>query len=276
MAENESISGIGLRHVRVALRDDDGMILIPAGTAIGTAYNGLRVEGANALSVTLSDVVRQPVTGDDRVYYTWILPPTETASGELRVSKGAGPVIALVTGTLQWGSVNRRKIGFGTNKQGEEPNLILWGCRQVIEADESLASFGNKKWETYVFLNALAAVRPSTMEYQTVSEYVYSLVANESTVDELGRAFTVLLNGFTKAQFVRVVTDEKFMLDAFVGNNSETAFVLSQTPYESGVFELTLDGILTHAYTRVGATITMNAPPGTGVKLMVCYEYESD
>jgi hypothetical protein len=275
MAENESVSGIGLRHVRVMLRDDDGAILVPVTQDEDTGYNGLRVEGANALTVTLADVVRQPVTGDDRVYYTWILPPTETASGELRVSKGAGPVIAMVTGTLQWGSVNRRKIGFGTNKQGEEPNLIVWGCRQTIEADESLTSFGQKRWETYVLLSALAAVKPSTMEYQTVSEYVYSLVANESTVDELGRPFTTALNGFTKAQFVRIVTDEKFMLDAFVAAG-DTSFVLSQIPYESGIFEVTVDGVLSHAWTRSGSTITFDSPPATSSKIVVEYEYEAD
>jgi len=276
MALNESTSGIGLRHVRIALRDDDGTILVPAGTSAEDAYAGLRAEGANALTVALADAVKQPVTGDDRVYYTWILPPTETPSGELRVSKASGPLIALVTGTKQWGTLNRKKMGFGTDKQGEEPNLIIWGCRQVIEADETLAAFGQKRWETYVFLNALAQFKPSAMEYQTVSENTYTIVANDSTVDELGRAFTSVLNGFTKSAFVRVVTDGKFMLDAFVGDAAEDAFVLSKVPNETGVFELTVDGVLNYAWTRVGSIITFSAPPAALAKIVVEYEYTDD
>lgn len=277
MGANEITSGIGLRMVRVALRDTDGTIKVPAGTAVGTAYNGLQVGGARALTITVPDAVRVPVTGDDRVYYQWQLPPTENATGELRVSKIAHPIIALVTGTKQWGSPNRRKIGWGTDKQGEEPEIVLWGCRQVIEADESLAAFGQKRWETCYVLNALAHPRPSTMEYQTVSEMIFSVVANDATVNELGTAFSIAINGFTKAELLGIVTDKKYMLDAFLGDNSQVTFTLSQTPYETGIFNVTKDGVVQHYtthWTRSGAVITMVSAPALNAKLLVEYEYE--
>ena len=277
MGANEITSGLGLRHVRIGLRDTDGTLAVPAGTAAGTAYRGLRAEGATALTIAVPESTRIPVTGDDRVYYNWQAPPTETASGELRVSKNNIPLIALVTGTNEWGSPNRRKVGFATDVQGEEPEIVLWGCRQAIEADETLAAFGTKKWETYFILNATANVRPSTMEYQTVQEDIYSIVANDSTVTELGNAFTTGTHGFTKAQFLKIVTDKKFMLDAFIGDNAQVLFTLSQTPYETGIFNITLDGVVQHEttnWTRVGAVITMLVAPGTGTKLLVEYEYE--
>lgn len=277
MGANEITSGIGLRHVRVALRDTDGTIDVPAGQAVATAYNGLRAEGATALTITVPDPVRIPVTGDDRVYYTWTLPPTENSSGELRVSKNNIPLIALVTGTSEWGSPNRRKIGFGTDKQGEEPELCIWGCRQVIEADESLAAFGLKRWETYYILNAIAHVRPSTMEYQTVQQDVYSIIANDATRSELGATFTTGVHGFTKAEFLKIVTDKKFMLDAWAGDGATTVFNMSQTPYESGIFNVTLDGVVQHQtthWTRVGAALTMLVAPTSGAKLLCEYEYE--
>jgi len=277
MGANEITSGIGLRHVRVGLRDSDGTLDVPAAQAVATAYNGLRAEGATALTITVPDPVRIPVAGDDRVYYTWTLPPTENSSGELRVSKNNIPLIALVSGTSMWGSPNRRKIAFGTNKQGEEPPLVMWGCRQVIEADESLAAFGNKKWETYFILNAIAFVRPSTMEYQTVQEDIYSVIANDATVTELGAAFTNATHGCTSAEFLKIVTDEKFMLDAFSGDGANTIFNLSQTPYESGIFNITLDGVVQHEtthWTRVTSVLTMLVAPTSGAKLLVEYEYE--
>lgn len=277
MGANEITSGIGLRHVRIAERDTDGTIKVPAATVIGTAYPGLRAEGATAFTITVPDSVRVPVTGDDRVYYTWLLPPTENSAGELRVSKNNIPLIALVTGTNMWGSPNRRKIAFGTDKQGMEPSLCIWGCRQVIEADETRADFGQKRWETYYILNGIATVRPSTMEYQSVQEDTYSIVANDATVSELGAAFTSVLHGFTQAEFLKIVTDKQFMLDAFLGDAAQVTFTLSQTPYETGIFNITVDGVVQHQttnWTRVTTVVTMLVAPADGAKLLVEYEYE--
>jgi len=259
------------------LRDTDGTLAVPAGTAIGTAYSGRRAEGANALTIAVPDPVRVPVTGDDRVYYTWVLPPTENSAGELRVSINDTQMIALVSGTNQFGSNPRRKVGFGTNNQGDEPELCIWGCRQVIEADEAEATYGTKKWETYYILNGIAFIKPSSMEYQQVQNDVYAIQANDAVVSEMGTAFTDVLNGFTKAEFLKIVTTKKYMLDAFLGDAAETAFVLSQTPYETGVFNITLDGVVqneTTNWTRVTSTVTMVAPPGASTKLIVEYEYE--
>jgi len=277
MAVNERTSGIGLRHVRVGLRDTDGVLAVPSGTAIGTAYSGRRAEGANALTIAVPDPVKVPVTGDDRVYYTWVLPPTENSAGELRVSVNDTQMIALVSGTKQFGSTPRRKVGFGTNNQGDEPELCIWGCRQVIEADESEATYGTKKWETYYILNGIAFIKPSSMEYQQVQNDVYAIQANDATVSEMGTAFTDVLNGFTKAEFLKIVTTKKYMLDAFEGDAAQVTFTLSQTPYESGIFNITLDGVVqseTTHWTRVTNVVTMLIAPGLAAKLIVEYEYE--
>ena len=277
MGANEITSGIGLRHVRVAERDTDGTMKVASGTAIGTAYAGLRIGGSRAFTITVPDAVRVPVAGDDRIYHTWQLPPTENSAGELRVSKFASPVVALVTGTKHLGSPNRRKNHWGSDKQGEEPNIVIWGSQQVVEADKALAAFGQKRWLTYFILNGIAHPRPHTMEYQTVTEMIYSVVANDATVTELGEAFTETTHGCTSAEFISIVTNEKYMFDAFLGDAAQLTFTLSQTPYESGVFNVTLDGVvqtLTTNYTRVTNVITMLVAPGADAKLLVEYEYE--
>jgi len=277
MSANEMVSGIGLRHVRVALRDTDGTIDVPAGTAVATAYNGLQISGAIGLVLTVPDAVRIPVPGDDRVFYTWLLPPTENKSAELRVNKKDHNVIALITGTLQWGSPNRRKIAFNTDKQGEEPELVLWASRQVIEADETLATFGTKKWETYYIPNCLAYPRPPGMEYQTIGTMTYSVQLNDAAITELGQSLTLVTNGCTKAELFEIVTDKKFMLDAWMGDNIVATFNMSQTPYEAGVFNVTIDGVvqdLTTDYTRVAGALTFVVTPASGAKIICEYEYE--
>jgi len=261
----------------VALRDTDGTIAVPAGTATATAYSGLQISGATALTLTVPDAVRIPVPGDDRVFYTWLLPPTENKTAELRVNKKDHNIIELITGTLQWGSPNRRKIAFNTDKQGEEPELVLWACRQVIEADETLAAFGTKKWETYYIPNCLAYPKPPGMEYQTIGQMTYSVQLNDASITELGQTLTVVLNGCTRLELIEIVTDKKFMLDAWVGDNVVTVFNMSQTPYETGVFNVTIDGVvqdLTTDYTRVAGALTFIATPASGAKIICEYEYE--
>ena len=275
---NEMMSGIGLRYVYVAERDTDGTIKVPSGTATATAYRGLRVSGANAFTLAVADAVRVAVTGDDRVYHTWQLPPNENSAGELRVSKGDNAVVSLITGTLQHGSPERNTVGFGTDKQGEEPNLIMWASRQVIEASEALASFGQKRWETYYLMSALAFPRPAPMEYQTVGEWTYSIVANDASIDQVGRTFTVVVNGYTSAEFLRIVSIGKYMLDAFIGTGAVSLFNLSETPLNSANSPLvvTVNGVIkqpTTDYTFSTNQILFGAPPALAAKVLVEYEY---
>jgi len=258
------------------------MIAVAAGTVVGVAYNGLRVEGALALTVTIPEPNRVIARGDDRPYHTFQLPPTEKPSGELRVSKSAFNVIALLTGVLVFGSSPARKIGVGSDAQGEEPAVVLWGSRQAIDSDSTSAYFGQAIWQTYVFLNALATPSPASMEDQAVGEISYSVAANDSSVDELGLSFTALLHGFTKAPYLMITTLGKYMLDAFLGDGAEDEFTLSQaTLHDGGVTEVYVDGVAQTEgagddYTVTGNVVTFAAGsiPVLAAKIIVEYEYD--
>ncbi len=278
MARNEITTGIGLRHVRVALRDDDGTIQVPAAIAIGTAYPGLRISGAQALTLNVPDPQRVTARGDDRAYYTFNLPPTETPTGELRVSKTNGPVIAMVTGTKLFGSpVLRKKMGLATDRQGLESAVVMWGSRQGIDSEDGSVYFGQQIWQTYIILNALSTMRPATMEDATIGLVNFAVTANDATVDELGVLFTTDANGFTKSSYLLVITLNQFMIDAFLGDDSEDEFTLSQTPINAASLQVSLDGVmlvLTTDYTLSNDVLTMVLAPGDGSKIIVEYEYE--
>jgi hypothetical protein len=277
---NEISTGIGLRHVRVALRDTDSIIALPSGWAHNAVYNGLQVGGALALTVTIPDPNRVQAQGDDRAYHTFNLPPTETPTGELRVSKTAMDVIALLTGTKVFGASPVRKIGLATDQQGLEPAIVLWGSRQAIDSDGDSAYFGNQIWQTYIFLNALAAPKPAAMEDQNVGEVTYAVSANDSAVDEQGVSFAVLTHGFTKAPYVMITTLGKFMLDAFTGDGSTADFTLSQaTLHSGGQVVVAVNGVVktvTTHYTVSGNVITFTGGniPAHESKVIVEYEYD--
>lgn len=211
MAQYEVSTGIGLRNVRVALRDaDTGIIALPNGET--DLYEGLQISGALALTLTIPDPQRVTARGDDRAYHTFNLPPTENPTGELRVSKSDAAVLALLSGTKVYGSPTGRKVGFGTDKIGLEPNVVLWGCREAIDSEEGSITFGQRVWQTYILLNAQVTVKPATMEDSAIGEITFSVVANNSAYDELGNAFSENTHGFTKAPYIMVVTPGQFRM----------------------------------------------------------------
>jgi len=277
MSQQEVSTGIGLRRVRVALRDTDGVIKVPAGTTVGTAYQGLRISGALAMTITIPDPQRVVARGDDRTYYTFQLPPTEGPTGELRVSKTSTDIIELLTGTIQFGSPPVRKVGLATDAQGNEPAIVLWGSQQAIDSEEGSEYFGQQIWRTYMLFNALAALRPATMEDAVVGEFVYSLASNDAPVDELGTAFALVTHGFTKAPFALIVTKGKFGLDAFLGDGTQTTFTLSHVPSVAGVTIVAVDGVVkqeTTDWSEANGVITFVTEPADGAKILVEYEYD--
>ena len=279
ITQNEESTGVGLRHVRVALRDTDGTIKVPSGTPHNEAYPGLWISGALGLTIAVPEAQRITARGDDRAYYTFILPPTEVPTGQLRVSKTNIDVVALLTGTKNFGSGTMEKIAFATDEQGDEPEIVLWGMQRGIDSEPGSTTFGQKVWRTYILLNALATVQPSPMEDSTVGEFVYSLVANDATVDENGHTFTAADEGFTAASFIMVVSLGKYMLDAFEGDGVHRSFILSQTPRSGAIIIVTEDGVeatVTTDYTVTAGVLTFLAGniPTDEAKIMVEYEYD--
>ena len=266
---------VGLRHVRVALRDTDGTIAVPSGTAAGTAYAGIRAGGAQALSLTIPEPQRVQATGDDRVYHTFQLPPTEGPSGELRVSKTDMDIIALLTGTNRFGSPPVRKVGLATDQQGEEPAITLWGSAQAIDSEDGSDTYGQQIWYTYLVLNALASLKPSTMEYQNVGQFTYAIAANDATVDEFGTSLSDTVHGFNAAAYFVIATTKKFWLDAFEGDGAEVDFTLTNTPYSAATLVVSVEGVVQNSgWARTAKVITFDVAPADGEKIIVEYEYE--
>lgn len=276
MAQNEISTGIGLRMVRVALRDTDGTIKIGGSPAAGVAYDGVQISGALALTLTVPDPQRVTARGDDRPYHTFQLPPTENPTAELRVSKTNLAAIALITSTETFGSARARRIGLATDKQGDEETLCLWGCREAIDSEEGSATFGQKCWQTYMLLSCEAAVRPATMEDAAVGEFAYSIVTSPVTLDEFGSAFSTAVHGFTKAPVLMIVTKNKFWLDAFEGDGAQDEFTLTKGAYlqTDCLLQVYVDGVLTAHSELAGVVTITGGAPADGAKIIIEYDYK--
>lgn len=280
MATRNSISsGIGLRHVRVARRSSIGTILVPDGTPVGAAYSGIQLNGALRMSVQPSDVRRVNAEGDDTVFNTFILPPNEKPTGELVTTQLPMEAIALLTSTKMFGSAPVRKLGVATDQLGYEDSVMLWGVRRAIDAENG-TYLGQQIWQMYMYLNATMAFKPPNLENAQVGEATYSIVANDSAVDELGVAFTQSVNGFTRAPLVISTWKDFPWLDAFVGDDEEMEFVLTHGS-EAELSQVdkqfvSVDGVLlsdTDYTIDADGVLTLNAPPGEGKYVVVEYSY---
>jgi len=279
MAINEKSTGIGLRFVQVGLRDSDGLMAIPAGTAVGTAYAGQRALKARALTITPAEPQRISASGDDGVYYTFQEAPDDVPSGELRTQISDIALITLMTSTKDFGSGNMRAVVIGSDKVGQEEPLIVWGSRKATDTDTGYSHYGNTIWETYFLLNVIASARPSAMERSTVGEFVWSVAANNSSVDPYGRTFSEAIHGCTEAPFVIFHTRYPFWMDYFEGDGAEDEFTLTKTT--SVIYdELTtspircfVDGVDTAVTVNASGVATFAAPPADGAKIAIQYEY---
>lgn len=276
---NEAMTQVGLRFVRAALRDTDGAIAVPAGQPTATGYAGLKLARANALTATVPEPNRVQATGDDRVYHTFQLPPDETVSGELRCTATDQAVIALLTGVNVFGTSPIRMVGVGTDKQGEEPAVILWGCSQAVDSDPS--GDMSAGWLTYIFLNALCTPRPGGKERASISEVTYAMVGNDSAKSFLGQAFTTATHGFTNAPLLLVATDGKFGMCAWVqGGAATTVFNLpaGEFPLTAGTTpEVWVNGVKQTSGVTVNGTlgtVTFETAPAQGAKIVALYEYD--
>jgi hypothetical protein len=222
--------------------------------------------------------------GDDVSYHTFQESPTDTPTGELRTQTSDIDLIALITSVKDFGSPNMRAVAIGTDKVGQEEAMILWGQRKAIDSDKTLATYGQRHWETYIVLNAYLAAKPPTMEDQQIGEFVWSCTGNNSSVDHLGRTMTEGVHGCTEAPFIIVHTRFKFWMDVFEGDNSETEFQCSKgtglIKYNTATSPvvLTVDGVLTPSAGNwsidAAGLITFLAPPASGARVCCQYEWE--
>jgi hypothetical protein len=273
---NEVVTGIGVRDVRAFLRDIDGMPKFPATATPGVMYDGMKFGGATALNITVPEANMVQVRGDDRVFHTFQLPPTESPSGELRVSKTDMSILAALAGINVVGSPPQRRVGVATDRQGLEPATILFGQQMAVDSDDTSTYVGQQVWKTYMLLNAIETPAPSGMEDQTPTEDTYNVTCNDAAMDEMGVAFTVAVHGYTKAPYQIITTLGRFGLNVTEATSGQTDFTLTQENLhaDSPVIVSVNGTILGSASVSVAGNVVTIPACTEGDKVVIEFEYD--
>lgn len=270
-------TGVGLRHVRIGLRDDtDGVMARPTGHVPGAVWPGLQLSGAATLTLNIPDPERVDARGDDQVYHTFHMPPTEGVTAELVCTKRDQVAIALMTSTVQWGTATLYEgVAMATDKQGLEPNMVMWAQRKGIDSDPASAGYGTEVWEVVeISCCKMSPAHPSA-EQSSVGEMRYAITIDKVGTRITGQGYTEVLHGCTLAAIFAITSvPGKMFYDFDEGNAVETDFVLTHVPTSAIDIEVYMAGVNEPAgWTLDVATQTVQfvAAPADGDPLVFVY-----
>lgn len=265
-------SGVGFRHAIVFALDASGY---PNATAT-TAYEGVQISGAKAL--TINDPEPRQIThyGDDYVFALDTLPPTEPISGEMRVGKINDTIDALLGDDLSFTEGEAKFMLIGSNNRGDEDQVGMLAFRQAVDTDPDSSNYGKRYWEGRIFPQAYIISREGGFE-DTPEERAYTVRPLYVQAHLWGTAFAVGTEGATRAQGVRLVTEYKPKVVAFQGDGSQVTFVLptSYPAQATGKMVVWDAGTKqTTGFTVRTTDIVFSSAPTDGNIVVAFYEYE--
>lgn len=269
---------VGFRSATLFALDSSGR---PAASST-TAYEGVQIEGAKTLAISTPQPRRYFHPGDDIVLDTDSLPPLEGVTGELRAAKVNQVVHALVTGTnkfLLGTAAEAYAVGYGTDKQGFEPQMGILGFQQAKDAQLGGSALGTRRWRGIILFKSTVIPRGTGMS-ENPEDSSYDITPAIVTKHLWGKSFATGTEGFTMASYIDLMTEGKPKVVAFLGDNATTAFSLPAAypaysaskvlVWQNGVQKTTGGGGLASISTT---TITFSVAPATSDNITVFYEY---
>ncbi len=274
-AASQQIAGISFRGVQILALNDLG---VPAATA-KTEYAGLRIVGAKALTINRPEWDNVYATGDDRVLAAFALPPTEGASGELRVGAFDMTAEALLGDITIKSAGERKLLPFGTDVVAL-PQVCLLGWREaksVASGDE-----GRSHYEFILIPRATLTPRGGPFDERAVGERTMGVLCHKTNAYPWGEELTTSTDGHTEMEGVEGTSEYVPRLCAFKGDGTELTFTFGVEAVSiakikvyqvtsAGVFsDITSSGDLTVAVDEL--TFDVGKAPANGDFIIVMME----
>lgn len=277
-APNVIRSPAGLRWIQLLEIAADGY---PAATST-TVYEGVQLQGAKTLG--LEDPAPREIVhrGDDRPYATQTLPPSDPVSGSITTSKINDTVDALMTNKISLLQGEAYLMGFGTDRRGEEVDVILLAFRQARTTDIGSASLGDPVWDGIV-LNKTRVIPNQPGMGEADEDTTYTVVPTFTSKYPWGLDFVEATDGYERAQGFRIVTQYKPWFCAWQGDNSTTEFTFhASRPAQATtkIHGVWVDGAVQTGggvdFTEATTGITFEAAstPGTDANIFCFYEFD--
>lgn len=248
MATAKSIvAGLGARYGVAYVLDSSTGLPLPSAPSV-SPYTGIQIEGIK--EYTLTGVEPQVFNhyGDDRVFATDQLSPTETPSLTVTTGKDNQTLDAALSGSTE---VSRggdvRFLAAETNKKGQEPQVALWFFRQALDAGKGSATLGSLRQYNARGVNSSRVTYQPTGGAQTNVDQTYNATVTPTSRTFWGETFTNGTWGVTEAAIVRSQLNAPGIWNFWRGTATIGSFSLSHAPIagDSGALKVWIDGSLT-------------------------------
>jgi hypothetical protein len=261
-------SGVGVRDFQIFVLDATGA---PAATSTA-AYAGIDVGGIHDMTVNDPEPRLISHYGDDHVFQLDSLPPTETLTGELVVSKVNDTLDEALTGNKSFTAGEWNLIGVNTDLKGLENNVGALVYQQSRDTDPSSSLFGTRTWSFKIMPVVNLIPREEGMS-ETPTAFHYTMRPAFVAKHLWGVAFTTAVEGFKSAQLIRGHSQYKPRVVAFKADGSTTTFTLGQTAVSTSkitVYDYTAG--TTAAVTATTTSVVFTTAPTTDHIIVATFE----
>lgn len=263
-------SGVGIRDFQIFALDSSGA---PAATTTA-AYAGIDVSGVH--DMTLNDPEPRLIShyGDDHVFQLDSLPPTETMTGELVVSKVNDTLDEALTGNKSFTAGEWNMIGVNTDLKGLENDVAALVYQQSRDTDPSSGNFGQRTWSFKVMPKANLIPREEGMS-DTPTAFHYTMRPAFVAKHLWGIAFTTTTEGFLTAQLLRGHSQYKPRVVAFKADGTTTTFTLGQTAVSTSkitVYDYTAGTTAANQGTHTTAAVVFTTAPTSAHIIVATFE----
>jgi len=273
MTATQIAAGAGLRHVRVWQLDANGY---PSGDQSGTlGYSGVRLTGVKAFNITPPDVTVVTHKGDDVVFGQDSLPPGSLETATLTTGKTNLSIDAILGGTnvVTMGEIVYGAMG--TDQQGSEPQVMVYGWRQALDFDPASATYGRRQYITTIYPNAVVVPKGGQMAEEAVDENEYSVTPTVVKKTPWGVTFTTAIHNYTQSVRLRLTSDNPLAIERFDGQGAGTAeFQLEFTPISAAKTTVYVNGVeaTVSSVDTSGKTFTLSSAPAASAVVVAIYE----
>lgn len=208
---------VGLRNVSAfVLSSEDGF---PTEATDASIYTGLEFEGGLAFSINTSN--NRPIshTDGDIVQQIDFLPPSEGATGELRVGIDNQTVNSALMGVNEYTLGEAKIVDWQTSEQGDEPDIALVMYQQSLDSASS-----RRRWRAFIADLARAIPKASNFD-ENKSETTYSIALSPSSKHFWGATRVSSTEGNTKAAFSTGMFEGKPQFGFAVGDAVTVEFL---------------------------------------------------
>lgn len=268
---SKNYTGVGERSFWALRVDCDGVISATS----TTAYEGERAEGAKSFEISAPDTRVINFMGDDRVFASIQLPPTEITSATLTTGKKNQDFDELVTGNLSFTEGEVRLQAVQTDNQGDEKDVFMITSQLAVDG-------GSQVYRSVFMTGKCVPVQPGSFNDNPL-EPTYTITPYVSDKLPWFTALTSTTHGATEAQFFEAVTEGRPKVVGYVGNGANTTFTLPTTALGTNkiiVYVIdtstdpptSVDWTSTATLATTGITFTSTDAPAATKTLFVWYE----